>query len=216
MSGLPLVHDCFVSVIPDFDRYAQAVYTGVRDGAVDREAAFDLANLVLVYYPRNGAARELAEASVTDCGEQRLIEAAGTLLAAQDWEPGFDVEPGLLRVLEQAMDTVNADLRSSDLPGVGRLLVPEWTTNAWVQSWDGTFGGGSGIFPASGGDPVSALVAVADEAQDAVMETIWEVWPVCDAHAIGVHAGLHDGAAVWWCSAGGGHVLAVIGQLGRR
>jgi hypothetical protein len=153
--------------ISDGDRYASALYVGVRDGAVDRTV-------------------------------------------------GFDLEPGLLGALERAMEIVNADMRSSGLPGVGRLVIPEWTTNAVVESWTGVSGSGGGIFPASGSDPVSALVAVADDAQDAVMETLWEVWPVCPAHQIGAHAQPDDGHAVWWCSGGGGHAFAPIGQLGSQ
>jgi hypothetical protein len=59
---------------------------------------------------------------------------------------------------------------------------------------------------------VSALVAVADDAQDALMEELWAVWPVCPVHRLGVHARHHDKAAVWWCAGDDGHPVAAIGE----
>jgi hypothetical protein len=80
-----------------------------------------------------------------------------------------------------------------------------------VLEENGTSGG---VFPLSGSDPVSALVAVADDAQDAVMHTIWGAWPVCPAHGLGVSAREAGGAAVWSCKGAGGHVAAPIGRWG--
>jgi hypothetical protein len=193
----------------EWDRYASAVYVGVRDGAVDRTAAFDLASLVLEYYPLKEAARELAEASIADGNESRLTKAARRLLAAESFEPGFDLEPGLLTTLEEAMEAVNADMRATGLPGTGRLVVPRWEWspyNAFVLTWAGDYGSTSGIFPQEARDPVTALAAVADHAQDALMETLGEAWPVCPAHAPAAHArvtkarrygGATAGAAMW-------------------
>ena len=114
--------------------------------------------------------------------------------------------------LSRALDVVNADVRATGLPGTLRLVRPEWADqNVFVETWDGGHGSGSGIFPDNGG-AVPALVAVADEAQDAVMESIWGAWPVCPAHDLGVHAEERDGYAVWRCQGGGGHTVARIGQ----
>jgi hypothetical protein len=203
----------------EWDRYATAVYTGLRDGAVDRATAFDLACLVLEYFPLSQAARELAEASLADGDERRLTEAARSFLAAERFEPGFDLEPGLLTTLERAMEAVNADMRATGLPGTGRLVFPQWDWspyNAFVVTWADDFGSTSGIFPQEGRDPVTALVAVAYHAQDALMETLREAWPVCPAHQIGMCAKPRDGAAVWWCDGAGGHVAAPIGQWDQR
>lgn len=123
-----------------------------------------------------------------------------------------------LDVLFAAMDAVNADMRATGLPGTGRLVKPEWSEqNLFVETWDLHHGSTSGISPDGDDDLVSALVAVADDAQDAVMETIWAAWPVCPSHGFGAHARERDGSAVWWCGGGenGGHVAAGIGEWER-
>ena len=45
------------------------------------------------------------------------------------------------------------------------------------------------------------------------MHSIWGAWPTCPAHRLGVHVRVRDGAAVWWCRTGGGHVVARVGEL---
>jgi hypothetical protein len=197
----------------DFERLARRVYRDLRNGVVDLEAAFDLACLVLEKQPLDPDAAELAALSLEMVSQERIAAAARQVLAER-FEPGFAEEPGWLAALEEAMSMVNADMRASELPGTGRLVVdqdPDCPPRAWVETWDGYRGSGGGIFPGSGSDPLSALVAVADDAQDAVMESVWEAWPVCPAHRLGVHPGERDGAAAWWCKGGGGHVAAAIG-----
>jgi hypothetical protein len=131
-------------------------------------------------------------------------------------EPGFAEHPGWFATLQEALDRVSADMRATGLPGTARLVVPEWSgRNAFVQTWEGEYGTGGGIFPEAGSNLVAALVAVADDAQDAVMHTIWGTWPVCPEHRFGVHAAERDGAAVWWCEGSSGHVAAEIGSWGR-
>jgi hypothetical protein len=83
--------------------------------------------------------------------------------------------------------------------------------NAYVETWDG-YTSSMGIYPASGADPLSALVAVADDAQEALMEALWVAWPVCPVHRLGVHAGDDKQSAVWWCAGDGGHAVAAIGE----
>ena len=51
---------------PDIERLARTVYLGARNGAVDREAAFDLACRVLEEEPHDEAAAELARLSIED------------------------------------------------------------------------------------------------------------------------------------------------------
>ena len=173
----------------DFDRLARRVYLGARDDAVDREAAFDLACMVLEDEPLNETAAELARLSMDDtAGARARLAAVALQVSAECFEPGFDEEPGWLTALQHAMDVVNRDMRACGLPGTGRLVVPEWSPNAFAQSWDNDSSTSSGIYPISGSDPVSALVAVADDAQDAVMHTIWE------PHLL-------DRAAGWPCQA---------------
>ena len=122
----------------------------------------------------------------------------------------IDDEPGWLAALEAALESVKADLRASGLPDAVQLFTWSGSPNAGVAAWAGN-SSGVGISPEVGRDPVTALVMVADEAQDAIMDSIWAAWPTCPEHHLGVHAREHDGAAVWWC-ASGGHAVARIGQ----
>jgi hypothetical protein len=200
---------------PDFECLARRVYRDVRNGAVDPEAAFGLACLVLKYQPPDPHAAELAALSLETTSQERIAAAARQVLAGR-FEPGFAGEPAWLTALEEAMSAVNADMRASGLPGTGRLVVddPNCPPHAWVETWDGYRGSGGGISPSSGSNPLPALVAVAGDAQDAVMESVWEVWPVCPVHRLGAHPEERDGAAVWWCKGAGGHVAAALGEWG--
>jgi hypothetical protein len=92
-------------------------------------------------------------------------------------------------------------------------VVPEWAgrRSAFVEFRGNGYGSAPGIAPENGSNTVSALIAVADDAQDSVIETLHEVWPVCPVHQLGAHAREHD-AAVWWCNGKGGHVIATTGQ----
>jgi hypothetical protein len=130
------------------------------------------------------------------------------------YEPGFELEPERRALLERAVEVVQADVRATGLPGTVRLVFPDWTYNAFIETWDGETSATSGISASDCGDPVAALVAAADDAQDALMHTLWGAWPVCPAHEQGLHALEHDGTAVWWCGGGGGHVVAPVGRLG--
>jgi hypothetical protein len=157
--------------------------------------------------------RELAALAAAGTDPERIADVASQVLASR-YEPGFDAEPALLATLEGAMEAVRADLRATGLPGPLRLVVPEWAghRNAFAEFRGHGYGSTSGIAPAEGADPVSALVAVADGAQDAIMETLFQVWPVCPAHKFGAHARRAQDVAVWWCNGAAGHVIAPIGR----
>jgi hypothetical protein len=201
-----------------FDRLSSAVYIAARAGVLDCAAAFDLAAAWLQERPQDPDATELAALSV-ECArasQPRMAEAALRLLATADFRPGFKEEPGWLACLEDAMRLVNRDAAASGVSRPCRLRVHEeglnWSANAYVETWDGYRGIAQGIYPASGADPVSALVDVADDAQDALMHALFATWPVCPAHQLGAHAQEHEAAAVWWCSGGCGHAVTAIGQ----
>jgi hypothetical protein len=197
----------------DFDRLCRRLYRSLRDGAADREAAFDLSADVLADDPANEKAAEAAALAVADDADPALLAAATReLLASLLFEPGFDDEPGWLAALEEALESVKADLRASGLPDAVRLYTWEGSTNAGVDAWAANSTSG-GIFPEAGKDPVGALVDVADDAQEAVMLSICGVWPTCPVHRLGVHATVNDGAAVWWCRVDGGHAIARVGEL---
>jgi hypothetical protein len=201
-----------------FYRLARTVYVAARAGAVDCTDAFDLATSKLEVSPLDPGATELALLSIecAEASQPRMAEVALSVLAAAGFDPGFAEEPGWLARLEDAMRLVNLDMAATGLRRRCRLRVhddePDRSGNAYVEAWDGYTGIAQGVYPASGADPVSALVAVADDAQDAVMHALCAAWPVCPVHQFGVHARDQDEAAVWWCAGDGGHAVAAIGE----
>jgi hypothetical protein len=184
----------------------------MRDGFVDREAAFDLSADILLDCPVDKQAAKVAALALDEGAAPALLAAAVRALLAEHFDPTFDDEPEWLTALEEALEIVKVDLRASGLPDTVRLWTWEGSTNVGVDAWAANSTSG-GIFPQEGKDPVTALAAVADDAQDAVMHSIWGAWPTCPAHRVGVHVRAHDGAAVWWCRSGGGHAVARVGQL---
>jgi hypothetical protein len=198
----------------EFERLAHQVYAGLRAGAVDCEAAFDLACTLLEWGQPDPAAEELAVLAADGTDQERIADLARQVLAAAAFEPGFDAEPSRLAVLEEALEAVRSDMQATGLPGPVRLVVPSrsWPAHAHVEFRGGGYGSTTGIAPQIGSNPVWALVAVADETQDSVMETLKGVWPVCPTHQLGPHSREHEGEAVWWCNGDGGHVIAAIGK----
>jgi hypothetical protein len=200
-----------------FYRLARTVYVAARAGTVDWDA-FDLATSKLEVSPLDPGATELALLCIecAEASQPRMAEVALSVLAAAGFDPGFAEEPGWLARLEDAMGLVNLDLAATGLRGRCRLRVhedePDRSGNAYAEAWDGYTGTSGGVYPAEGADPVSALVAVADDAQDAVMHALCAVWPVCPVHRLGVHARDQGEAAVWWCAGDGGHAAATIGE----
>jgi hypothetical protein len=45
----------------------------------------------------------------------RIVELARQVVATSGFEPGFDVEPGRLAVLEEALEVVRSDMRAIDV-----------------------------------------------------------------------------------------------------
>ena len=201
-----------------FDRLSSAVYMAARAGAVDCAVAFDLAASWLEECPQDPDAAELAALSLecAQASQPRMAEVALRLLATANFCPGFKEEPGWLACLEDAMRAVNRDVAATGIPSPCQLRVHDegldWSVNAYVETRDGYTGIAQGVYPASGADPVSALVAVAEDAQDALMHALFATWPVCPVHRLGAHAWDHKEAAVWWCSGDGGHAVTGIGE----
>jgi hypothetical protein len=203
--------------IEAIDRLCRRVYMGVRDDAPDSTDCFDLAAAVLGSKPADQDAAELASLSLETAAADppRMTRLAKTVLAVACRELGLSEEPGLLERLDDAMRLVNRDLAASGLPHTCRLRFPDHDEQfggyLFAQSWDGTSSTSSGVSSRAGADPVSALLAVADDAQDAVVHTIWSAWPVCPVHRVGTDPREHGSAVVWWCG-GGGHVAAAVGE----
>lgn len=196
-----------------------ALYMAVRDGvAVDRQAAFDVAMGELEYSPLHAEARALAEASVADGDESRLTSAAAAFLDACGYEPGFEQAPERFARLARALDAVRADMQATGLYGEVRLVRPDWSPgSAVVETWAGDRGWTGGISSAEAADDLSALVAVAEQARQAVMESLGyqstgRVWPACPAHRVGTSPSARRGTGVWWCDESNGHVAAEIGR----
>ncbi len=158
---------------------------------------------------------DLAEQSAEGTDEERLADLAHQALALAAFVPDFELEPRLLTTLKQYLAVVTADLRATGLDGPVRLVVEGGADppHAYVQ-YKSSFGHTSGLAPSDGdgSDPLAALVLVADELQDAVMDSLMAAWPVCPRHNLGAHARAIDGEAVWWCKGGTGHDISVIGK----
>jgi hypothetical protein len=204
------------SLMTQFDQLASRVYAGLRDGALDAEATFDLAGFLMDWGPFSTTVHELAEQSVAGTDPVRLAELAGRVLEESEFEPGFDAEPRLLDELEHALEAVKADMQATDMAGPVHMTFAEapgsYLRNTFAD-FRGSFSYTGGIAPSQGRDRVSALLAVADDVQDAVMGSLMIVWPVCPDHNFGGHPRESGSQAVWWCNGGGsGHVIAPIGH----
>ncbi|MEU9309146.1 hypothetical protein [Streptomyces sp. NPDC048256] len=139
------------------------------------------------------------------------------------------VAPGEYPVWDEALALINHDL-SVLLPDSGPLRLvalaawPEESADdehasehVYVALPDGRWHGND-LPPDAGAGPGTALAAVAEAAQDTVLECLWQVWPVCAEHRLGMHPGQEDGQAVWRCAGGNderepGHVQAPVGKL---
>ena len=196
-----------------FNLLEKRIYQGLRGGWPVRDAAVELACLLLDWRP-DPEVRELVERSPGELTDDRVAELAGRLIA--NFEPGFDLAPERWETLVQALRTVERDLRATG---------PEPTTDVelvqpeWAQEWgtahvryDGKTHH-SGIGSGAGTDPELALAAVADALQEQVMDFTWTVWPLCPVHRTGLHASRDARQrAVWHCQPCGGPVAA-IGEL---
>ncbi|MFF9839122.1 hypothetical protein [Streptomyces sp. NPDC013740] len=77
---------------------------------------------------------------------------------------------------------------------------------------------GNRLAPDSADDLASALAAVADAAQETVTELLWQAWPLCAEHGLGMHPRDGDEQLSWWCagersSGGPAHIHAAVGAL---
>jgi len=177
---------------PEREQRLDALYVALRDGAAaDRQAAFGIAMNELDYQTLHAVARELAQASMADDDETRLASAAAAFLDFCGYEPGFEQAPERFARLVRALDAVRADMRATGLTGEVRLVRPGWSPgNAAVETWAGDQGWTGGISSSEGVDDLSALVAVAEQARQAIMESLryqstGRVWPACPVHGAG-------------------------------
>ncbi|MER5880354.1 hypothetical protein ABT119_31095 [Streptomyces sp. NPDC001910] len=157
------------------------------------------------------------------------------------------IEPGQWPKLDAALAVVNRDLKAT-LPGQDALilvLAPSWETapqgaidrdQIYVAMPDGRWHGNAVNAsdlevggPLEPDDATTVLTVVADAAQETIMELLWQVWPICPAHKIGMHPrpeGTTEdwcqgetgsaGPPVWWCRGSRdatGHDVCLVGEL---
>lgn len=199
-----------------FGQLARKVYIGLCDGGLDPEATFDLACILMDWGTSSPAVHELAEQSVAGTDPAWLADLAGQVLEESGFQPGFDTEPRLLAGLEDALEAVKADMRATGLAGpIGLAFVDDGDSDLRdvFADFRGSFSFAVGVSAGDARDRISALLAVADDVQDAIMGSLLAVWPVCPEHGLGGHPREHDSRAVCWCNGGGsGHVIAPIGH----
>ncbi|MGW2775675.1 hypothetical protein ACWC4C_24675 [Streptomyces olivaceoviridis] len=134
-------------------------------------------------------------------------------------EPRF-VPAGEHPLWDEALATVNRDLAAT-LPGQRPLCLIAYPADAhedeqvYVALADGNAHGNS--LQPSGSAPW-ALWTVAEAAQDTITGCLWQAWPVCTLHGLGMHLREESGRPVWNCAGDGrpgdpAHVRAAVGEL---
>jgi hypothetical protein len=56
---------------------------------------------------------------------------------------------------------------------------------------------GNCLYPDSADDPASALAMVAEAAQETVTAGLWQAWPLCAEHGVGMHPREAGGQLSW-------------------
>ncbi|MFF7754444.1 hypothetical protein ACFZCP_35595 [Streptomyces sp. NPDC007971] len=123
---------------------------------------------------------------------------------------------------DEALAVVNKDLAAT-LPEqrpLQLLAVPAWEEGEPAQFLvalsSGEWHGGPLWLDRT--TPAAALQEVAEAAQDTVTERLWQVWPVCSLHDLGMHVREVSGRPSWWCAGSADakeppHVRSAVGEL---
>ena len=122
------------------------------------------------------------------------------------------MKPRVPTALADALAVVARDLRATH-PDFTVVFDRDQHGSWWVAlANNGTFQLHGSDFSADDEPGPDLLAAVADAAQEVILELHFVVWPTCPDHNLGLHAAVNHGRAVWTCSAGGTHVRAAIGD----
>ncbi|MEU0005925.1 hypothetical protein ABZ079_17040 [Streptomyces sp. NPDC006314] len=135
-------------------------------------------------------------------------------------EPRF-VPEGEHPLWDEALAVVNRDVAAT-LPEQRPLCLiayPGWEQDEAERIYVALANGDShGNSLGPGTSAAQALLAVAEAAQDTITECLWQAWPVCTLHGLGMHMAEDAGRASWRCAGTSrpsdpGHVRAAIGEL---
>lgn len=189
------------------------IHTALRDGDLEAEPILELACLLEEHGVTTSATQELLARPLAHLTAADLTRLSRSLLNEAGFEPTFTLEPRLWTTLVQALEIVERDVRAKGITGTFRLATPDWDDSgyAWVE-FQGIYQG-NGIGPDEAHHAQGALARVADAAQEVIMESIWQVWPLCPTHHHGLHATLKNRTAVWQCTGSGTHTVAPVGDL---
>ncbi|SPF07122.1 hypothetical protein [Streptomyces sp. MA5143a] len=133
------------------------------------------------------------------------------------------VSPGEYPEWDRALALLNRDLAVTlpEQEPLQLLALPPYGAdepeNVYVALANGEWHGDY-LYPDSANDPASALAVVVDAAQETVTECLWQAWPLCAEHGLGMHPRDADGQLSWWCAGerlrrDSAHVRAAVGAL---
>ncbi|WP_329528938.1 hypothetical protein [Streptomyces sp. NBC_01462] len=133
------------------------------------------------------------------------------------------VSPAEYPLWGRALGLLNRDLAATlpDQEPLQLLALPPYDANEPENVHIALANGewhGNHLYPESADDPAVALAVVADAAQETVTERLWQAWPLCAEHGLGMHPRDADGQLSWWCAGersrrGPAHVRAAVGAL---
>lgn len=195
---------------------ARRIYLGLRGDDLDPQDVVALACELLDWFHCTDAVLEVVERNPAEVTPAEMAALARRILDDAGFDPGFDLAPERLETLRAALRIAARDLPQRGIEGEPEIEVLEdwFPVGAGVRLAGGErLDRGGHILPGICDDPAAALAALAVLIQESLLEQTWQVWPVCPGHGLGVHGSLRDGEAVWWCTGGGGHVLARVGGL---
>ncbi len=133
------------------------------------------------------------------------------------------VSPGAYPLWDEALALLNRDLAATlpEQKPLRLLTLPPDSEDeppyVYVALANGEWHGNS-LYPASAENPALSLAAIADAAQETVVERLWQAWPLCADHDLGMHPREADGQLAWWCAGerlrrGPAHIRAAVGGL---
>lgn len=133
------------------------------------------------------------------------------------------VSPAEYPMWSRALGLLNRDLAATltDQEPLQLLALPPYDAiepeNVHIALANGEWHGNH-LYPESADDPAVALAVVADAAQETVTERLWQAWPLCAEHDLGMHPRDADGQLSWWCAGersrrGPAHLRAAVGAL---